>query len=106
MSTQNITDGNFEQEVLKSAKPVVVSFWAEWCAPCRRIAPALEEIAAEMKGKIRIVKLNIDENPIMPKKLGFVSIPTLILFKDGKAATQRVGAASKGELLRWIRGAL
>jgi thioredoxin 1 len=106
MTTQKITDATFEQEVLKSAEPVVVDFWAEWCGPCRMIAPALEEIAAEMKGKVKVVKLNIDENPGVASKLGIRSIPTLIIFKDGKAAAQKVGAAPKGELSRWISGSV
>jgi thioredoxin 1 len=106
MTTTKVTDASFEADVLKSSEPVVVDFWAEWCGPCRMIAPALEEIAKEMEGKIRIVKLNVDENPNVPGKLGIRSIPTLILFKDGKAASQKVGAAPKGELLRWISGAI
>jgi thioredoxin 1 len=106
MSTVKITDASFEAEVLKSAEPVVVDFWAEWCGPCRMIAPSLEEIASEMKGKVKVVKLNIDENPSVAGKLGIRSIPTLILFKDGKAAAQKVGAAPKGELVRWINAAI
>jgi thioredoxin 1 len=106
MSTTKVTDASFEEEVLKSSEPVVVDFWAEWCGPCRMIAPSLEEIASEMKGKLKVVKLNIDENPNVPGKLGIRSIPTLILFKDGKAAAQKVGAAPKGELVRWISGAI
>ncbi len=106
MSTAKVTDASFEEEVLKSSEPVVVDFWAEWCGPCRMIAPSLEEIASEMKGKLKVVKLNIDENPNVPGKLGIRSIPTLILFKNGKAAAQKVGAAPKGELVRWISGAI
>lgn len=106
MSTVKITDATFEAEVLQAAQPVVVDFWAEWCGPCRTIAPSLEEIAVELKDKVKVVKLNVDENPNVAGKLGIRSIPTLILFKDGKAASQKVGAAPKGELVRWISGAI
>jgi thioredoxin 1 len=106
MSTVKVTDASFDEQVLNSSEPVVVDFWAEWCGPCRMIAPSLEEIASEMKGKVKVVKLNIDENPGVAGKLGIRSIPTLILFKGGKAAAQKVGAAPKGELVRWISGAI
>lgn len=106
MSTLKITDATFEQEVLKSAEPVVVDFWAEWCGPCRMIAPALEEISEEMKGQIKVVKLNIDENPAVASKLGIRSIPTLMVFKNGQVAAQKVGAASKADLSKWIQGAI
>ena len=105
-ATNKITDATFKQEVLESSLPVVVDFWAEWCGPCRMIAPALEEIATELKDKVKIVKLNIDENPTVASNLGIRSIPTLIIFKDGKAAAQKVGAAPKGELSKWISTAL
>ena len=106
MATQKVTDASFNEDVLKSATPVVVDFWAEWCGPCRMIAPALEEIATELGDKVKVVKLNIDENPNVAGKLGIRSIPTLIVFKNGQAAAQKVGAAPKGELLRWISGAI
>jgi thioredoxin 1 len=93
MSTEKVTDSTFDSDVLKSSEPVVVDFWAEWCGPCRMIAPSLEEIATEMKGKVKVAKLNIDENPAVAGKLGIRSIPTLMLFKDGKLASQKVGAA-------------
>lgn len=102
MATGKISDANFEQEVLKSAEPVVVDFWAEWCVPCRAIAPALEEISNEMAGKVKIVKLNVDENPETASRFGISAIPMLMMFKDGQhVATQR-GAAPKSKLVSWI----
>jgi thioredoxin 1 len=106
MSTTKVTDASFEADVLKSTAPVVVDFWAEWCGPCKMIGPSLEEIATEMQGKVTIAKLNVDENPNIASKLGIRSIPTLMIFKDGKLASQKVGAAPKGELTRWITEAI
>ena len=104
--TEKVTDANFEAEVLQSKEPVVVDFWAEWCGPCRMIAPALDEISKEMAGQVKIVKMNVDENPGVPGKFGIRSIPTLMLFKDGQLASQKVGAAPKGELSKWIAGSI
>ena len=106
MATTKVTDASFEADVLKSAEPVVVDFWAEWCGPCKMIGPSLEEIAKEMSGKVKIAKINVDENPGVSGKLGIRSIPTLMLFKDGKLAAQKVGAAPMGELVKWINGAI
>ena len=105
-NAMKVTDASFEADVLKSADPVVVDFWAEWCGPCRMIAPSLDQIAVEMAGKVKIVKLNIDENPHIPSKLGIRSIPTLMVFKDGKLAATKVGAAAKGDLQKWITSSI
>ncbi|HUB64984.1 MAG TPA: thioredoxin TrxA [Methylocella sp.] len=106
MSTVKVTDTNFKSEVVGASGPVVVDFWAEWCGPCKMIAPALEEIATEMQGKVTIAKLNVDENPGVAGTYGIRSIPTLMLFKDGKMASTKVGAAPKGELKKWITEAI
>jgi len=102
MGVAKVSDKNFEAEVLKSAEPVVVDFWAEWCGPCKMIAPALEEIAGTMNGKVKIVKLNVDENPATASKYGIMSIPTLMIFKNGELASRQVGAAPRQKLEQWI----
>src|SRR3989442_489145 len=106
MATKSVTDQSFETDVLKASGPVLVDFWAEWCGPCRVIAPALEEIAGELGDKVTIAKLNIDENPDAPMRYGVRGIPTMILFKDGQPAATKVGAAPKSALKNWLEGEL
>jgi len=106
MSTKSVSDDTFKAEVLASDKPVLVDFWAEWCGPCRMIAPALEEIGAEMAERVTVVKLNIDENPDAPVQYGVRGIPTMILFNDGKVAATKVGAAPKTQLQGWLEQVL
>ncbi|MEM1376716.1 MAG: thioredoxin [Pseudomonadota bacterium] len=103
MATMTVTNDNFQADVLSADTPVVVDFWAEWCGPCKMIAPALEELAGEFEGKVKIAKLNIDENPELAAQYGVRSIPTLYMFKGGEVVDQMVGAAPKGKLSDWMQ---
>ena len=105
MGVGKVSDADFEAQVLKATEPVVVDFWAEWCGPCRMIAPALEEIAGSLGDKVKIVKLNVDESPKTAQKYGIMSIPTLMMFKNGELASRQVGAAPKQKLEQWITSA-
>ena len=106
MGVGKVSDADFEAQVLKSSEPVVVDFWAEWCGPCKMIAPVLEEIAGTLNGKVKIVKLNVDENPATAQKYGIMSIPTLMIFKNGELASRQTGAAPKQKLEHWITAAV
>ena len=103
---ENLTDSTFDEEVAASTEPVLVDFWAEWCGPCKMIAPALEEIASSMGDKVKIVKLNVDENPGVASKYGIMSIPTLMIFKNGEQSARQVGAMPKQKLEQWITTAV
>ncbi|WP_253310091.1 MULTISPECIES: thioredoxin [unclassified Rickettsia] len=98
----NVTDKSFEEEVLKSDLPVLVDFWAEWCGPCKMLTPIIEQLSQELQGKVKILKMDIEENPETPSKYGIRSIPTLILFKEGKQADIKIGASEKKSILEWI----
>lgn len=102
MAVKTVSDTSFDADVLNSNTPVVVDFWAEWCGPCKQIAPALDEIAGEMEGKVAIAKVNIDDNPNTPGKYGVRGIPTLMMFKGGELISTKVGAQPKGKLVEWI----
>ena len=102
MGTVAVTDATFDAEVKNSDVPVVVDFWAEWCGPCKQIGPALEELSTEMEGRIKIAKVNVDENPSSPAQMGVRGIPALFLFKDGEVVSNKIGAAPKAALQSWI----
>jgi thioredoxin 1 len=102
MSTVKVTDESFQTDVLASSQPVLVDFWAEWCGPCKQIAPALEQISDELAGKVTIAKLDIEQSPTTPSRYGVRGIPTMMLFKDGQMASMKVGAMPKQKILEWL----
>jgi thioredoxin 1 len=106
-ATLSVSDASFDKEVLQSSEPVLVDFFAEWCGPCKAMAPALEQVATELQGKVKIAKLNVDENPDVTQRYQIQAMPTLLIFKDGKVAAQRIGALTqKKQLQDWINGSI
>ena len=105
MSTVNVTDESFERDVLQSDKPVLVDFWAEWCGPCKQIAPALEQISEELADQVVVAKVNIEESPMSPSRYGVRGIPTMMLFRGGQMASMKVGAMPKARILEWLNEA-
>jgi thioredoxin 1 len=106
LAMKNVTDATFEAEVLKATGPVLVDFWAEWCGPCRQIAPALEDLAKDLGDKVTVAKVNIDDNPATPGKYGVRGIPTLMIFKGGQVAATKIGALPKSKLYEWVEQSL
>jgi thioredoxin 1 len=106
MKPTAVSDAEFYTKVLKSSEPVLVDFWAEWCGPCKMIAPFLDQLAADKAGKLTVAKVNIDENPQTPRKYGVRGIPTMILFKGGQVAAQKIGALPKSKLYEWVESVL
>ena len=102
MATVKVTDESFDRDVLKSTKPVLVDFWAEWCGPCRQIAPALDQISEELSDHVTVAKVNIEESPTIPSRYGVRGIPTMMLFRDGQMASMKVGAMPKQKILEWL----
>ena len=102
----HVTDASFDADVLKSATPVLVDYWAEWCGPCKQIGPALEELSEQYAGKVKIAKVNVDENPDLPMQFGVRGIPALFMFKGGQVVSNKVGAAPKAALQNWIESAI
>lgn len=102
MGAEHITDDKFESDVLKAEGPVLVDFWAEWCGPCRQLGPVIDELAGELAGKVKVTKVNIDQNPEAPSKYGVRGIPTMMVFKDGELVSTKVGALPKAQLVEWL----